>query len=196
MEPSPPSVEPFLPRILLIGLSGTGKSTLAQRARLHSELPHFNIDAFRRQHGDGTVAGDYFARAHFLRACSTEPHGIFEFSGSGPHRFATRQAFRERPAPLLTVWLDVPHERRRERLATPREGVPWPDWKRVPSADVIDEEGRKTLEQDFLHHFWEGPANWRAERLAADGSIESLDRELEFLIRAFSASLRAGAGAR
>jgi thymidylate kinase len=186
---SPEETSPL--RILLIGLSGAGKSTLADAVSDRWRLPSFTIDGFRREHGDGTVAGDYFARAHFLRACSHVRQGIFEFSGSGIHRHAVRQAFREAPAPLLTVWLDVPHSRRRERLAA-RSGasLPWPGWKLGVSSEAIDDEALKVLAQDFATRFWEGEPGWHARRLDVDIPLEELTQSFTALVTDFAATLR------
>jgi hypothetical protein len=171
------------PRILLIGLSGAGKSTLARALCSRWEVPHVHIDGFRREHGDGTVAGEYFARAWFLRACSRTPRGIFEFSGSGIHRAAVRQAFQESAVPLLTVWLDVPHARRHERLAARQQAdIPWPGWKLAVPSSAIDEDGRRTLEQDLAGGFWEGPPGWRAARLEAVDSFEILHQRFRELV--------------
>jgi hypothetical protein len=189
---TPSTVRPPF-RVLLIGLSGAGKSTQARSIAPQWQLPHINIDDFRREHGDATVAGDYFARAHFLRACSRMPAGLFEFSGSGVHRHAVRQAFQENPSALLTVWLDAPHVRRNERISGREEpGVPWPGWKATAPVGTVDEDGRKTLAKDLADGFWEGPPGWRAARLDADVSREVLHQGICELLASFASGLCSG----
>jgi shikimate kinase len=184
------SEEASVLRILLIGLSCAGKSTLARSVAARWRLPLLSIDDFRREHGDNSVAGEYFARAHFLRTCTHVQRGIFEFSGSGIHRTAIRQAFRESPGALLTVWLDVPHVRRRERLAARSgESTPWPTWRPEAPSSAIDEEGHNVLSQDFAEHFWEADPGWRAERLEGDVPLEDLSQSFVALVTGFMTQL-------
>lgn len=151
------------PRILLVGLPGAGKSTVGEELSARLRIGVHRLDDYRRAIGDRTVAGDYLARAGFLRACTRPEPAVYEFSASGYHRVAVRQAFRELGAPLLTAWIDVPTETRRERLAQRGTSVPLPDWGIAPGA--FDEQMEAKLRADFETGWWKEGPGWRSVRL-------------------------------
>lgn len=173
-------------RVLLIGLPGVGKSTLAEALKDRFVLPHFAIDAYRVEYADGTVAGDYFARAHFLRACGTQSRGVFEFSAVGAHRFATANAFREQPGALLTVWVDAPHGLREERLAKRGGRVPWPRYRVDETREAMEEKAYEVLRMDLASGFWAQEPGWQAHRLDTDRSLGDATTELLRLVQEFS----------
>lgn len=158
----PPSENPVR-KLLLIGLPGAGKTTVGDLCAEQMGLPVHRLDDFRRSLADATVAGDYVARAAFLSACTAPEEGLYEFSASGFHRIAVRQAFREARSTLLTVWVDTRSEVRGERLATRTTTVPLPDWGIPPGAfaDAMEEK----LRADFDSGFWEFAPGWRALRV-------------------------------
>lgn len=165
-------------RVLLIGLPGAGKSTLAAALKQQFGLPLFEIDEFRRQHSDGTVAGDCFARAHFLRACGKEPRGIFEFSAVGVYRFDTANALREQKAPLLTVWVDAAPALREERLARRGGRIPWPRYRLDASRQELEEKGALVLREDYERGFWTSDPGWQVCRLDTGNSVKQATLEL------------------
>lgn len=183
-ESTPAKAQPAL-RILLIGLPGAGKSTLAEALTRRYALPRFEIDEFRRQYADGTVAGDYLARTHFLRACGKEPRAIFEFSAVGVYRFDTATALREYPAPLLTLWVDAPKDLREERLAQRGGRLPWPRHNPEATPEEIEARGHAVLRQDLAAGFWTKGPGWRAHRLDAGGPLAAATQALFRLVDDF-----------
>ncbi|MGK4008504.1 AAA family ATPase [Sorangium sp. So ce1036] len=161
-------------RVLLIGLPGAGKSTLAARLR----LPIFALDEIRREVSDGTPAGDYLARSHFLRACQERDEAVFEFNGAGTHRHAVRLALSMLPMPLRTVYLRVPADVALARAAARGARVPRPDYGVDPFAAF--QAMHDVLEEDLAAGYWSGRPGWSA--LALDGAqpLEALIAVLRF----------------
>lgn len=187
-RPQPPSVLVPL-RVLLIGLPGAGKSMLASALEQRFGLPHFGIDGFRLQHSDGTVAGDFLARAHFLRHCGSEPRAVFEFSALGVYRFDTANALREHPAPLLTLWVDAPHTLREERLSQRGGRVPWPRHRLTETREQIEARGYEVLRTDYERGFWSQGPGWQAHRIDTSQTVEETTRVLFRIVEEF---LKAG----
>lgn len=169
-------------RILLIGLPGAGKTTLAAFLYQRFGLPLFAMDGFRRAHGDGTVAGDCQARAHFLRACGTEARAVFEFSAVGIYRFETATALSEHPAPLLTIWVDAADGAREERLTARGGRIPWPRDRADATREELEAKGREVLRRDFERGFWKREPRWHAHRLDTTRSLEESQAELVRLV--------------
>ncbi len=186
MGDQPQSVNvPTALRVLLIGLPGAGKSTLSHTLQKRFGLPHFEIDEFRRQHADGTIAGDCFARAYFLRACGTQPRGIFEFSAVGVYRYDTANALREYPAPLLTIWVDAPYALREERLARRGGRLPWPRYRLDVTQEEIEAKGHAVLQKDQECGFWTKGPGWQAHRLDTGRALNEATGELLGLVEEF-----------
>lgn len=171
-------------RILLIGLPGAGKTTLAAFLNQRFGLPLFAMDGFRCTYGDGTVAGDCQARAHFLRACGTETRAVFEFSAVGVYRFETATALAESPAPLLTIWVDAADAVREERLTKRGGRIPWPRYRTEATREELEAKGREVLRRDFERGFWKREPNWHAHRLDTARSLDESQAELVRLVEA------------
>ncbi|MCZ6688104.1 MAG: tyrosine-protein phosphatase [Planctomycetota bacterium] len=139
-------------KVVLVGLTASGKTVLSRQLSLALDLPVFRGDDFRRLLGDGTVAGDYRARSAFIQSCATAERGIFEFSGVGAHRVAVRHALLEHGGPVrvVTVWCD--EEVRRQRLSARVLTVPRPDWGLSPTHDAGRQIER--LRRDHANGFW------------------------------------------
>jgi shikimate kinase len=160
-------------RMLLIGLPGAGKSTLA--ARLGGPL--VALDDIRREVSDGTPAGDYLARSMFLRACQAQESAVFEFNGAGSHRHAVRQALSMLKAPLRTVYLRVPVDIALARVAARVTRVPIPDYGVDPA--VAFPEMRDVLEKDLAAGYWSSRPGSSAMVLDATQPIEAWLAALE-----------------
>ncbi len=163
------------PRVLLIGLGAAGKTTVGRLLASRWRVPLVSLDDCRRRWGDGSVAGDHLARAMFLRACGALDAGVFETSGAGAYRHATRAALLERPTPVVVCWLDVPHDVRHARREAPPGDVPYP----VHAQGVWrDDEAEATLRGDLASGWWtEGPG-WNAHRLDATRPAEVVADEI------------------
>ncbi|MDI7267219.1 MAG: hypothetical protein QME96_04430 [Myxococcota bacterium] len=174
-------------RVLLIGLPGGGKSTVAAALAARHGLAHHSIDDFRRRYSDGTVAGDCLARSHLFRAFRAEARAVFEFSAAGKYRHDAASALRERPAPLLTAWLDTPRPIRERRLAARGGRVPCPVHAHGLSDAEIDEAGERVLREDFAQGFWSRDPGWEARRIDTSGSLDAALAELFRLVGDFVA---------
>lgn len=163
----------MLRRVLLIGLMASGKSTLARLLARELGLSVCAIDAVRRRYADGSVSGEYLARALFLRRCETR-EAIFEYSGASIHNLATRHALRQGPGPLLVGYLRLPpeeaHARFLARRATPPPFAPFagpPDLASFVSSFA-------QLEREAQARFWQDGPGWRAVTLDAAQPPEAL----------------------
>lgn len=167
-------------RLVLVGLPASGKTFLSRQLAERLGRPVLRVDDQRRLVGDGTVAGEYSARAGFLRACALLDDVIIETAGLGAHRVALRQALASRPAPVCvaTVWCE--ESLRVERLMARHVHVPHPDWGLPPTWGV--ERQTATLRKDFIDGFWSYRPDWRHIEVRGDEDVEdAIGRLVGFL---------------
>jgi len=165
-------------KVLLAGLPGAGKTTIGAGVGSRLGIRVHRLDDFRASLSDGTIAGDYLARAAFLRACSQSGPAVYEFSAAGYHRIAVRQAFRESGDRLLVAWVDTPQHVRHERLSKRETSVPLPDWGIVPGANDAAMEDK--LRSDFSDGWWNRQPGWTSLRLDGCLPVEDL---VEVIVR-------------
>ena len=71
-------------RVLVFGNINSGKSYLAkQLTTLLPDYNHVELDDFRKQYGDNTVAGEMLAIQHFVDTVLEHPNAIIDFTGCG-----------------------------------------------------------------------------------------------------------------
>jgi hypothetical protein len=165
-------------RLLLIGLGAVGKTTVGKELAERWRVPFVSLDDCRRRWGDATVGGDHLARAMFLRACGALDSGVFETSGAGPYRHATRSALAERDAPLLVCWLDAPVEVRDARRRAPPTDIPFPSHAQGAwdEADAV-----RVIKDDIAKGWWSELPGWSAHRLDANRPPDAIVAEIERL---------------
>jgi hypothetical protein len=153
-------------KVLLIGLAGSGKTTLSRALGDALDLPVHRLDDYRRWLGDGSIAGDYRARSAFLQACASQKLGIFEFSGVGHHRAAVQLALKEQGAPVhvFCVWCD--EAIRVQRVTTRTLDIPFPSWGVGATYDASGQARR--LREDAAAGFWQGEPGWTRRDVRGD----------------------------
>jgi predicted kinase len=157
-------------KILLIGLAGAGKSRLAAHLGARLGLAVHALDEHRRALSDGSVAGDYLARAAFLRACAGRASALLEFGGCGAHRHAVHLALEESGARVHTIWIDTPDPVRAQHLARRTGGPPLPRWALPLGA--ADADLRTVLQRDAEAGLWLNLPGWTFQVLAGDVDVE------------------------
>lgn len=85
-------------RVLVAGVSGAGKTTLAARIGERLDLPHTEIDALH--HGPGWVPRPSFVAD--VEALASQDAWVTEWQYSTVRRFLVERAD-------TLVWLDLPH---------------------------------------------------------------------------------------
>lgn len=91
---------------LIIGNICSGKTTISReltRSFESEDSPNvvnsYSIDELRKEHSDGTFAGEFLAWSHFLRHVQEKSSddffaNIFEFSGTGKNAWFVREAMK------------------------------------------------------------------------------------------------------
>lgn len=70
-------------RVLVIGNMGSGKSTVATLVSKRLGLRFFALDEFRTEHSDGSLAGEFLAKAEWFRQIQNHEECVLEFTGLG-----------------------------------------------------------------------------------------------------------------
>ena len=168
-------------KILLIGNIGAGKTTIAKTLQKLLNYEYCSIDDCRRTHSDGTVAGEYLAHHHFMKACTSKVDQVLEFSGAGCHKYSIRRALEESGDQLITVFCLSDIEWCKKQL----EGRDWD----IPTPWNFDlnehmEMVEKELSEDLRTGFWEDASrNWHSIILKNLGEREEQELAKELLIK-------------
>lgn len=120
-------------RVVVLGASGTGKSTLAEALATHLAIPHFDSDAYYHRPTDPPYREPRPPEERrALLERDLAPHPSWTLSGGA-------LAWTPRPAlePTLLVFLDLPMELRLERLLA-RERARFGD-RLLPGGDMADD---------------------------------------------------------
>ena len=84
--------------LLITGNIGAGKSTLSKellKMGFTQSHRYYAVDKMRWRFSDGSYSGEYYAWSLMFRAGQEEPHGIFEFSGSGRNAPIFKEVIRD-----------------------------------------------------------------------------------------------------
>ena len=84
--------------ILIMGLPGTGKTTLAKELAYHFHVPHYNADTMRGYYGDWDFS--YEGRITQASRMSRMPYGILDF-------VCPTNALRELVSPDFIIWMNT-----------------------------------------------------------------------------------------
>tara|TARA_Y100000296_G_C5130954_1_gene235541 strand:- start:230 stop:661 length:432 start_codon:yes stop_codon:yes gene_type:complete len=88
-------------RILIFGLSSSGKTTLAKELAYHFQLPHYNADTVREFYDDW----DFSEPARFRSA-----HRMAQFKFGILDFICPLEELRERINPTFSIWMDTINE--------------------------------------------------------------------------------------
>lgn len=122
-------------KVLLFGNLGAGKSHLAERILLR--FPAFelvSIDAYRRQHGDGSMEAERSAKDSFISAVVSGRRQLIEATGLGETGILLAKRLVAFNEPVLVVLLTTPLEVCMARLNDRIWDVPYP----APPADALE----------------------------------------------------------
>lgn len=128
-------------KVVVIGNIGAGKTTLAQALARTLGLPVTALDDCRRQHGDGTAAGEAAAWAAFLTAAGSTTSAILECTGVGPFASLLRHALAKSGTRVAFLLLRAPIATCLERIRSRTWGIPYPEFG-VPLPDVVADVDR------------------------------------------------------
>jgi len=97
--------------IVLVGPLASGKTAIADKL-IEKEIANFSdyysVEMARREHSDGTYAGEMDAWAKFLRKIQDAGgNGIFEFSGTGRNVWNVSEAMRDTISNRDQKWMVV-----------------------------------------------------------------------------------------
>jgi len=84
-------------KILIFGLSGSGKTTVAKELAYHFTVPHHNADYYRLLHDDWDFSDDGRLRQAYRMAGKT---GILDF-------IAPKQDYRDIVKPTISIWMNT-----------------------------------------------------------------------------------------
>ncbi len=176
-------------KVLVIGNICAGKTTLIrQLCPLLNGTPAI-LDDFRKQDGDGSIAGDYLAYYHLLLECASPHPRILEFSGAGPHKWAIRLALRESHLPCAVVFVDTPIKTCITRAQAKTFDVPYPGWGVAP-VDIIPAL-QLELEEDREQGFWTSLSKFVFAPYKATISLEEFVKTLDQALHQLEDSSRA-----
>jgi adenylate kinase family enzyme len=114
-------------KVLLFGNLGSGKSHLAERfIQRHPIYEHVAIDAFRRTHGDGTMARERVAKERFILSVQPGIPQLIEATGLGETGVLLAERLDAMEEYMLIVLLTTPLERCLTRLEQRIWDVPYP----------------------------------------------------------------------
>jgi len=148
--------------LLIIGNIAAGKTSLSDALINNgfcTKNNYYSIDDLRKEHSDGTFAGEFLAWANMLEAIqrpSSNQNSIYEFSGTGKNAWFVREAIKYSKENHKANWLVVYCLCDRNELLKRMEGrtynVPIPYTFDNPSSSITYMSG--DLQKKYGTYYW------------------------------------------
>jgi len=138
-------------KILIIGNINAGKTTAAFILSKELNIKFKSIDYYRKKYGDLTIAGDYLAYYHFLKAAQSSKDIILEFSGVGFHKYAVRSALKNSIQKIVIIYVRNLEPLDLDQFKNKVEKIPFPY---EMDTELFAKTAEWELTRDFEIKFW------------------------------------------
>lgn len=151
--------------LLIIGNIASGKTSIAEEFIKQEYLnsnDYSSIDEWRRDHSDGTFAGEFLAWSKMLatiQGASKDKNAIYEFSGTGKNAWFVREAIKlsksQSNANWRIIYCSCDSQVLKERSKTRKYDVPLP-YKFSNIESSIAFIGSELAEK-YNKNYWDSP---------------------------------------
>lgn len=167
--------------ILIVGNICSGKTSIAKELnRIGCVNSVVSIDELRREHSDGTFAGEFKAWHLFLKELQeADGNSMFEFSGTGKNSWFVREIMKK--SNWVTIFCSCDRSILRQRIKNRENDVPFPyDLEIEDSIDYIGKE----LQKKFMDWYYGGSSFALKTNTTLSDSIRELRNKLGYYMPA------------